>query len=270
MSATNASAGVLGAAALEPRRRPGGFDSPLGFVMMLARQACHETRVRGIRRISFRTAANAEARRAYARLTLEEFEAINQRQAWANWRTIRRNLAVWGPPHAVRAIDLCCGTGRSTEVLAHYLEPGSQLLGVDSEPRFVAAARARRYRNRLGAEAVVSFACQSVLEPLCDSGGERLPSGSVDVANSSGAVGCHFDARAAAVLADEVGRVLRPGGLALIDCGPDGTRPGELVAIFEARGFDAVAKARSCALDRYWQVCFRKREGFSAARARTG
>ncbi len=259
MSATNANAGTLGTAS-EPRRRPGGFGSPLGLVLMLARQACHETRVRGIRGIGFRATANGEARRAYARLTLDEFEAINQRQAWANWRTIRRNLAAWGPARAVRAIDLCCGTGRSTEVLAYYLEPGSEVLGVDSEARFVAAARARRYRNRLGEEAAVSFACQSVLEPLRDTDGELLASASVEVANSSGAVGCHFDARAAAVLADEVARVLRPGGLALIDCGPHGTRPGELVPIFETRGFDAVAKARSCALDRYWQVCFRKRD----------
>jgi SAM-dependent methyltransferase len=260
VSATNANAGTLGAAARAPRRHPGGFGSPLGFLLMLARQACQETRVRGIRGIAFRVSANAEARRAYARLTLDEFEAINQRQAWANWRTIRRNLAVWGPARVVRAIDLCCGTGRSTEVLAYYLEPGSVVLGVDSEARFVAAARARCYRNRLGQEAAVSFACQSVLEPLRDAAGDLLPPASVDMANSSGAVGCHFDARAAAVLADEVDRVLRPGGLALIDCGPDGTRPGQLVAIFEARGFDAVAKARSCALDRYWQVCFRKRE----------
>ena len=259
MSVTHANAGTLGAAA-NGHRRPGAFASPLGFVLMLARQACQEARVRRIRGIAFRASANDDARRAYARLTLDEFEAINQRQAWANWRTIRRNLAVWGPERAVRAVDLCCGTGRSTEVLAYYLEPGSEVLGVDSEQRFVAAARERRYRNRLGAEAAVTFACQSVLEPLRDACGERVAPASVEVVNSSGAVGCHFDPPAAALLADEVGRVVRPGGLALIDCGPDGTRPGALVAIFEGRGFDAVSKARSCALDRYWQVCFRKRE----------
>jgi SAM-dependent methyltransferase len=110
----------------------------------------------------------------------------------------------------------------------------------------------------------VSFACQSVLEPLRDAFGELVAPASMEVVNSSGAVGCHFDAAAAATLADEVERVLRPGGLAFIDCGPDGTRPGALVAIFEARGFDAVSKARSCALDRYWQVCFRKREAAAA------
>jgi SAM-dependent methyltransferase len=264
VSATNANAGTLGAATREAGREPGAFDSPLSFVLMLARQACQEAKVRGMRGIAFRASANADARRAYARLTLDEFEAINQRQAWANWRTIRRNLAVWGPARAVRAIDLCCGTGRSTEVLAYYLEPGSEVLGVDSEERFVAEARTRRYRDRHGAEAAVSFACQSVLEPLREAAGELVAPASVDVANSSGAVGCHFDPAATALLADEVERVLRPGGLALIDCGPDGTRPGALVAIFEERGFDAVSKARSCALDRYWQVCFRKREAATA------
>jgi hypothetical protein len=71
-------------------------------------------------------------------------------------------------------------------------------------------------------------------------------------------VGCHFDARTTAVLATEVDRVLRPGGLALIDCGRDGTRPEELRGIFEGRGFRAIHRARSCLFDRYWQVVFRK------------
>jgi SAM-dependent methyltransferase len=168
------------------------------------------------------SATNASAR-ALER-GAREFEAINQRQAWANWRTIRRNLAVWGPERAVRAVDLCCGTGRSTEVLAYSLEPGSQVLGVDSEARFVAAARERRYRSRLGAEASVSFACQSVLEPLRNADGELEAPASVEVVNSSGAVGCHFD---------------------------------------------PAAKARSCALDRYWQVCFRKRESAGSQRGQS-
>jgi SAM-dependent methyltransferase len=234
------------------------LDSALGFLRMLVRQACHEARVRGLRKIPFRSSRNDEACRAYARLALWEFEAINERQAWANWRTIRRNLAGRAPRRPVRVIDLCCGTGRSTEVLAFYLEPGSTLLGVDADARFVAAARERRYRTREGYSADVTFRCQSVLEPLRDAATDRVSDSSVDVVNSSGAVGCHFEAKATAILADEVARVVRPGGLALIDCGPDGTGPKELHAIFDARGFRAIHRARSCLFDRYWQVCFRK------------
>jgi SAM-dependent methyltransferase len=241
-----------------PPRNPGHFDSPFGLVKILVRQACHEARVRGLRRIPFRSSRNDEARRAYASLALWEFEGINARQAWANWRTIRRNLARGAPRRPVRVVDLCCGTGGSTEVLAYYLEPGSTILGVDADPRFVAAARERRYLTREGVPAHVSFRCQSVLEPLCDASALRVPDSSVDVVNSSGAVGCHFDPRSTAVLAAEVERVLSPGGLALIDCGPDGTRPGELLAIFQGLGFRAVHRARSCPFDRYWQICFRK------------
>src|SRR5262245_20861558 len=227
------------------RSKPGTFVSPFGVVKMLVRQACYEARVRGLRKIPFRSSRNDVACRAYAALTLREFEAINERQAWANWRTIRRNLAGRLPRRPIRAIDLCCGTGRSTEVLAYHLEPGSTILGIDAESRFVARARARRYLTRAGTPADVSFRCQSVLEPLRESAAEVVPDASVDLVNSSGAVGCHFDARTTAVLASEVDRVLSAGGLALIDCGPEGTRPGELRAIFEARGFRASHCARS-------------------------
>ena len=239
-------------------REPGHFESPFGLVKMLVRQACHEARVRGLRKIAFRSSRNEEARRAYASLALWEFEGINERQAWANWRTIRRNLALRAPRRPVRVIDLCCGTGGSTEVLAYYLEPGSTILGVDADPRFVAAARERSYLTQEGTPAHVAFRCQSVLEPLCDTSSLRVPDSSVDIVNSSGAVGCHFEANSTAVLAAEVERVLRPGGLALIDCGPDGTRPRELLAIFQTLGFRAVHRARSCPFDRYWQICFRK------------
>jgi SAM-dependent methyltransferase len=242
-----------------PRREDSGaIASPLGVVKMLVRQACYEARVRGLRKIPFRSSRNDVACRAYSALTLREFEAINERQAWANWRTIRRNLAGRIPPRPVRAIDLCCGTGRSTEVLAYYLEPGSAILGIDAESRFVARARTRRYLTREGTCADVAFRCQSVLEPLRESAADLVVDASVDLVNSSGAVGCHFDARTTAVLAAEVDRVLRPGGLALIDCGRDGTRPEELRRIFEDRGFRAIHRARSCLFDRYWQVAFRK------------
>ena len=240
------------------RRAPSGLRSPLALLAVLVRQACHELRVRRLRGIAFRTSRNDEARRAYAALRLWEFEGINERQAWANWRTIRRNLQSRAPRRPVSAIDLCCGTGDSTEVLAWCLEPGSAILGVDADPRFVAAARERAYFTRRGRPADVRFGCQSVLEPLCNEAHEPIADASVDVVNSSGAVGCHFEATATAVLAAEVDRVLRPGGLALIDCGPDGTRPRELREIFQALGHRAILRARSCAFDRYWQLCFRK------------
>jgi SAM-dependent methyltransferase len=231
---------------------------PLGFIRMLVSQACREAEVRGVRMLPLRSSRNDEVLRAYAALDVPEFEAINGRQAWANWRTIRRNLDGRLPRRAVTAVDLCCGTGGSTEVLAYHLEWGSSILGLDANPRFVAAAQSRLYLTSQGAVARVAFRCQSVLEPLRNEALQLVPDASVDLVNSSGAVGCHFDADATSVLAAEVARVVRPGGLALIDCGPDGTRPSELRSIFRAHGFTPIHRARSCPFDRYWQVCFRK------------
>jgi SAM-dependent methyltransferase len=249
---------TVGEPRVRARRAASPLRSPLSLVGILVRQACHELRVRRLRGIAFRTSRNDEACRAYAALRLWEFEGINERQAWANWRTIRRNLQGRAPRRPVSAIDLCCGTGDSTEVLAWCLEPGSSILGVDADPRFVAAARQRCYLTRRGRPADVRFGCQSVLEPLCDDAHEPIADASVDVVNASGAVGCHFEAKATALLAAEVDRVLRPGGLALIDCGPDGTSPRQLREIFEALGHRAIHRARSCAFDRYWQLCFCK------------
>src|SRR5262245_22172688 len=185
------------------RRAAPRFASPLALLGILVPQACHELRVRHLRGIAFRTSHNAAACRAYAALRIWEFEGINERQAWANWRTIRRNLQGRAPRRPASAIDLCCGTGDSTEVLAWCLEAGSDILGVDADSRFVAAARQRAYFTRAGQPVDVRFGCQSVLEPLCNEAREPVPDASVDVVNSSGAVGCHFEPRATAVIAIE-------------------------------------------------------------------
>nr|MBA2480570.1 class I SAM-dependent methyltransferase [Planctomycetota bacterium] len=104
----------------------------------------------------------------------------------------------------------------------------------------------------------VGFGAQSVLEEFRTSSGDRLPDGSMDLVNSSGAVGCHFDPAATATLAREVVRVLKPGGIALIDAGAHGTGPREVVDIFASHGCERVKESRSCALDRYVQVCLRR------------
>lgn len=223
-------------------------------------QAASERVLRYLKGINFRRNENAEATSAYRAMSAHEFEGINARQRWANWRTIPRNLSGRIPDRPLKVIDLCCGVGHSTEVLACYLPVGSRILGLEFNPDFVAFARSResRYMHRTGAPVQVRFASQSVLETFRDESGTEVPSGSVDLVNCSGAVGVHFKPEATRVLAKQVARVLRPGGIATIDSGPYGTNATELTRIFEGMGFKRLNAARSCFVDYSVQVCFRK------------
>jgi len=243
------------------RQPPRHLDPPstLRVIPEFLRQAWHEARVRRLRHIQFRSRENDKAREAYAAMDPWEFEGINARQAWANWRTIARNLDGRLPRRPLRALDLCCGTGQSTAVIAHHLPPGSEVLGLEYSPRLVGVARSRSYPTASGELLHVRFRAQSVLQPFRDEEGAPVGDGSVDLVNSCGAVGCHFDPEATLALAIEVSRVVRPFGLATIDSGRSGTRPAEVQAIFEGQGFDAIHRARSCFLDPYLQICFRKR-----------
>ena len=228
------------------------------IVLIFLRQKLCETRVSLWKKVYFRGRENAAAVRAYCAMSPADFEGINARQRWANWRVIPRNLDGRLPSRPVRAIDLCCGVGHSTDVLSFYLSPGSEILGLEFNPEFVEAARRRDFYDENGRPAHVRFRAQSVLETFRGVDGEPVPSASVDLVNSCGAVGCHFDRGASATLLDEVARVLAPGGLATLDSGVDGTPAAELVELAQARGFTLLHQARSCLFDRFVQLCLRK------------
>ena len=232
--------------------------STVEVVPVFLRQAWAEARVRYWRHVRFRSRENEAARDAYAAMEAWEFEGVNARQAWANWRTIPKNLAGRLPARPLRALDLCCGTGQSTAVLAHHLPAGSDILGLEYSPRFVSLARSRTYPTRDGVPAPVRFHAQSVLETFRDTDGTKLVDASVDIVNSCGAVGFHFDPASTEVLADEVARVVRPCGLALIDSGRSGTTPAQVRSIFARRGFAEIHAARSCFVDRELQIAFRR------------
>lgn len=236
--------------------RRNGPAQPIALIV--ARQALAETRLKLLKNIDFRHRRNRDACRAYCAMEGGEFENINARQAWANWRSIPRNLSGRLPSRAVNIIDLCSGTGQSSAVLAFYAPAGSSVLGLEYNAEFVEMARRRTYRHGAGGGVTVTFRAQSVLDPFQAADGTPIPDASIDVVNASGAVGCHFDAAATATLAQEVRRVLKPSGLALIDAGSSGTSPDEVCGIFEACGFTVVNRAKSCVFDRYTQLCMQK------------
>jgi len=225
---------------------------------ILLRQAFREHWLRLWKRTSFRWRENTEACRAYCRMDPYDFEGINARQLWANWRTIPRTINGRLPNRPLKIIDLCCGTGDSTAVLAHYACPGSEIVGLEFNPAFVKRARARSFWHDTGALCTVRFGIQSVLEKFLDVDGQPFQDESVDWVNSCGAVGCHFDNAATTTLAAETARVLKQGGLATIDSGASGTCKAALINIFSRHGMTAVASAKSCLFDSYTQVCFRK------------
>jgi SAM-dependent methyltransferase len=212
------------------------------------------------RGIHFRTTDLPALARAYASMTEEEFDAINGRQDWANWRTIPRCLSGQVPDRPLRVLDLGCGTGGSTRVLAFWCPAGSRLTGYELAAPLVEVARRRKYPHRGGAPAAVEFRCQGVTETLRQPGGEPVAGGSVDVVNASGVVGHHLNRETVGPLVGELGRVLAPDGVAMLDVGPT-LGEASLTAVMRAAGFRAAGRRRSWAFDPTGQVVFRRAEG---------
>jgi SAM-dependent methyltransferase len=246
-------------AAVREARRQYGPRNPLP--VLLVQQHLAERRLRRAG-IGFRSNTNATACDAYRMMDDAIFVSVNLRQAGANWRCIPRSVDGRLPDRPLQVIDLCCGTGDSTAVMASCCPPGSTILGLDISEEFVAHARDRRFPNQdpdQGSEATaVCFKVHSALDPFAWTNGDPVEPASIDWVNASGAVGCHFDEQASAELAANCALVLKPDGLATIDAGKAGTSPDALVRIFAAAGFRCEHVARSNLFDRYRHLCFRR------------
>jgi SAM-dependent methyltransferase len=202
-----------------------------------------------LRGIKLRLRSNQAAVASYLRLNAQQLEQVNLRQAWANWRSIPKALSGNVPQRPLRVLDLCCGIGQSTAVLAHYLPTGSAILGVDVNPAFVERARTAEYRSRSGAPADVQFVAGSVLETWKDASGRELPGNSVDAVHCIGALGEHFNYADRTRVASEAWRVLRRDGVAIVDArGRKGREKTQ--RIFSRAGFVHKTSVRSCGLDR--------------------
>ena len=199
------------------------------LLTILWRQFWTERRL-GQRGIHFRGASLEQVLRAYTAMDATEFDNINARQDWANWRTIPRALSGNVPDRPLRVLDIGCGTGSSTRVLAHYCAAGSHLTGYEYAEPLLVYARRRDYRHRSGAPARVDFVCQGVTEPFAE------PDGSVDLVNASGIIGHHLTLETFQPLLTELVRILKPDGLAILDPGPTLTAP-TLAAVMQGAEF---------------------------------
>ena len=215
-------------------------------------------RALGRRGIHFRATDPVAVANAYAAMSDAEFDAINARQDWANWRTIPRALSRNVPDRPLQVLDLGCGSGSSTRVLAYYCPAGSHITAYEMVPPLLALARRRAYTNRAGQAASVTFVCQGVTEPLRQSDGTLLADASVDLVNASGVVGHHLNAETSRPLVQELRRTLAADGIALLDVGP--ALPARALApIMAAAGFEALGRRRSWLLDPTGQLVLRKR-----------
>ena len=75
---------------------------------------------RGIR---FRDTDFERVAAAYAAMSQAEFDAINGRQDWANWRTIPLALSGRVPGRPLRVLDVTAGTGIVTRQLQDLSPP---------------------------------------------------------------------------------------------------------------------------------------------------
>jgi len=209
------------------------------------------------RGIHFRDTDPETVAKAYRDMSEAEFDAINGRQDWANWRTIPRALSGHIPDKSLRIIDLGCGTGSSTRVLAWYAPSGTHIIGYEFAEPLLDIARRRVYRNRKKEVVSVDFLCQEVTAAWRQQGGAKISDNSVDVVNASGVVGHHFNATTIGPLIAELDRVLTPGGVAMLDVGPS-LGPLELRRILDASHFTCLGHYRSGWWDPTGEMVFAK------------
>jgi SAM-dependent methyltransferase len=228
---------------------------PGGIVGVCWRQWWTERALRR-RGIRFRSRDREDCARAYAAMSAAEFDAINGRQEWANWRTIPRALTGQIPDRPLGVIDLGCGTGGSTRVLACCCPLGTQIIAYELTAPLIEIARRRRYFHHTGAPVEVKFVCQGVTEALRDGTGNVLAERSIDLVNASGVVGHHLDRETVQPLIDEVRRIILPEGLVLLDAGPTlGAK--ELQALMGRTGFGTLGRYYSCVFDVNGQLAFK-------------
>src|SRR5438067_12328237 len=124
-----------------------------GHVLAVCWRQWRAERHLACRGVHFRATDPDQVAAAYTAMSRAEFDAINGRQDWANWRTIPRALNGHVPDRPLLALDLGSGAGNSTRVLAFYCPAGSQITGYEIAAPLVEYARRRRYPHRRGGPA---------------------------------------------------------------------------------------------------------------------
>lgn len=172
------------------------------------------------RQVHYRTTEVDRVAAAYGSMSADEFDSINGPQEWQNRRVIPRVIRSLGLRDPLLAVDLGCGSGQSSQVLAAQLPAGSTLLGYDLCEQLLARAARRTYRGENDGDLTVRFVQQSIAAPLHDPAGQRLADGGVGLVHAAGVVGHHLVESDVVAMAAEIARVLAPRGAVVLDAGP--------------------------------------------------
>ncbi len=227
----------------------------------LARRKLSQFRVEVLGGCHFRGQDPNQVRLAYDRMDEKTFRAINGSQEWVNCRQIPRSMRGWSNKDFALVIDLGCGPGSSTCILAWYGHPTWRIIGIDLAPELIDRARRSapqgRLQTRTGPGAEVEFVVGSVTETLRDANGLAIPDSSVWYVNSSGIVGHHLTVNDFRQLASELARVIMPGGAAALDSGPF-LKAGAIKREMHACGFRLRRRVHAVPFDPRPQLVFER------------
>ncbi|CAK0754045.1 putative Class I SAM-dependent methyltransferase [Gammaproteobacteria bacterium] len=210
----------------------------------------------------FRGQERAFVQDAYNGMDDNTFSAINGAQEWVNWRQIPRALQGRIRENAALIVDLGCGPGSSTRILAWYGMPAWRIIGVDFSEDLIGRARhlasSGAFRTAAGERLAVEFIAGSVTEPLHDASGKLLADHSVDYVNSSGVVGHHLSEDSFEYLAKELKRIVKCGSFVALDSGPH-LKGRAICRIMKKFDFVLRTRVRSVPFDPRPQLVFQKK-----------
>jgi len=125
-------------------RRRFGIKEWLRYLQINQDQTTAETELKD-KGVNFRGTAVESIKLNYGKMSHKEFENINSRQQWVNWILIGKCLHKQVPNKPLNILDIGCGTGTSTTVLARYLPPKSHIIANDLIPSLIEVAREKDY-----------------------------------------------------------------------------------------------------------------------------
>lgn len=223
---------------------------PLATVLHLKMRQMAGVRRAGLR---FRFVDRGRVADAYDSMTPEQFRLVNEPQVWIETRQLPRVLSARVPKLGASIVDLGCGPGTSTAIIARYADPTWTIWGIDLSATLIGRARERVSRGEfvsgVGGEPVTirpRFFNQSMTEPWVS--GQLIADESIDLVNSSGVVGHHLSEEDVRAVLHEARRVLKPGSFLALDSGPR-IGPRTLSRLMAESGFIDPRLIRAYAFD---------------------